>query len=222
VNSETRTVVVSDIHLGSRHCYCESFMRFIEALPDGVELVLNGDVIDHWHSTLKGLHAEALEQLRAASERRHVVWVRGNHDDQYELADPRGIVSVSEYAIGKRLFISHGFDFDNIMPYHRGFIILFRTFHRLRIRLGAESVHVARYAKKFRLLYGALRKHVAMNAVEHARENGFAAVTCGHTHYAEDTIIDGIRYINTGAWTEKPLYCLALVEDGMELHTVPE
>ena len=45
-----------------------------------------------------------------------------------------------------------------------------------------------------------------LNAVNYAAENGFKAVTCGHTHYAEEQFFRGIRYINTGAWTEEPAH----------------
>jgi len=162
-------------------------------------------------------HQAALDRLRAESQRRRIVWVRGNHDERYVLPDPGRIEFVPFFEIGRRLFVSHGYDFDNIMPYHRLFINLFRFLHRVRVRLGAPAVHVAHYAKKFKLLYRVLQNHVAMNAVQHARERGFAAATCGHTHSIEDRTVQGIRYLNTGAWTEPPLVYLAVMDEGMEL-----
>ena len=89
--------------------------------------------------------------------------------------------------------------------------------HDLRVKLGARSVHVAQYAKNWELLYRVLRKHVRINAVQYARENGFEAVTCGHTHFAEDIALNGIRYINTGAWTELPTFYIHVAEDQMNL-----
>ena len=217
---ETR--IVSDVHLGSRHCLIEEFHRFLSALPDDATLVLNGDTTDfHTAARMPPRHIEALERLREESLRRRVVWVRGNHDERYALPDPRRIEIVRDFAVGKRLYVSHGYDFDNIMPYHRVFIILFRFFHLIRIRLGAPSVHVAYYAKKFTFLYRILQNHVAMNAVEHAKENGFEAATCGHTHTIEDRVIGGIRYLNTGAWTERPLMCLSVSDGRIELLPPP-
>ncbi|MEE4606925.1 MAG: hypothetical protein V2J65_37000, partial [Desulfobacteraceae bacterium] len=61
---------------------------------------------------------------------------------------------------------------------------------------------------------------IALNAVSCAIENGFEAVTCGHTHYPEDMVVDGIRYINTGAWTELPAHYLYVTADGITLNTV--
>jgi len=214
------TIIISDVHLGSKYFLCEEFRSFLDSVPAGSTLVLNGDTVDYWHRTLPDKHREMLDLLKKVSLKTSVIWVRGNHDECYVLDEPAGIEIRPCYNLGKRLFISHGYDFDNIMPKHRVFIVFFRFMHHLRIRLGAESVHVAFYAKKWRMLYNFLRKHVAMNAIEYARENGYEAVTCGHTHYVEDRVVDGIRYINTGSWTEKPNFYLSVNEKGMKLEKI--
>jgi UDP-2,3-diacylglucosamine pyrophosphatase LpxH len=63
---------------------------------------------------------------------------------------------------------------------------------------------------------------VMTNAVKCAMENGFEAVTCGHTHFAEDVIFNGVRYINTGAWTEFPAFFLHVTRDQMILKRMEE
>jgi UDP-2,3-diacylglucosamine pyrophosphatase LpxH len=103
------------------------------------------------------------------------------------------------------------------MPRSRVFMKAFRLMHGLRVKLGAQPVHVAEYAKKWRAFYRILRNNVMRNAVNFALENGYNAVTCGHTHYAEDTVLNGIRYINTGAWTEFPAFFLLITEYEMRL-----
>jgi len=207
----TLAIILSDVHLGSRYCLIDEFLRFLESLPSGADLVLNGDIVDRWHHDIPEEHQLGLDAVRRESLKRHVVWVRGNHDDGYELKDPCKVEFADSYSIGHRLFASHGFDFDNVMPYHLTFIRLFRAMHNLRISLGAEPVHVAHYAKKFSPLYNVLRRHVIMNAIEYGKENGYEVVTCGHTHYVEDDTKDGVRYINTGSWTESPI-CYVQVE----------
>lgn len=209
--------VISDVHLGSKYCNVADFKAFLRNLKPGVCLVLNGDTIDEIHTELPAEHEDALSLLRDESYKRTIIWVTGNHDEGYRMRDQGKIDMRDNYSIGKRLFIAHGFDFDNVMPYNRWFIVTFRFFHRVRIKLGAESVHVAYYAKRFPWLYKVLCRFVTRNAVEYARENGYQAITCGHTHYMEDLDLNGIRYINTGAWTEKPIYCLQVTDSEMKL-----
>lgn len=201
-----QTFITSDVHIGSQHCQCERFAAFLDGLPPEAELVLAGDVVDRWHHGLTGAHAAALDKLLRVSRERRVVWIRGNHDDDFEPEDSSGIEFKTEHAIGRDVFVAHGDHFDNITPYHKWFMHVIFLVHSVRSLLGARSMHVAKFAKRFGFLYGVFRDHVAMNAVEHARENGFTAVVCGHTHADETRVIDGIRYMNTGAWTETPHY----------------
>jgi UDP-2,3-diacylglucosamine pyrophosphatase LpxH len=94
--------------------------------------------------------------------------------------------------------------------------------HDLRVKLGARPVHVAQYAKKWALFYKFLRKNVMINAINCAKKNGYEAVTCGHTHYPEDIVSNGIRYINTGAWTESPVFYIQVTGDELYLKTIDE
>ena len=213
-----KTFFVSDVHIGSKYCLADLFIEFLRALPPDATLVLNGDTMDRLRGGLPPRHQEALDLLREESFRRTVVWVSGNHDETYRMPEPGRIEFRATYNVGARLFVAHGYDFDNVMPYHRLFVKLFRAMHAVRVFLGAESVHVAHYAKKWPILYRVLLKGVLMNAVEYAKENGYQAVTCGHTHFAEDVVMDGIRYVNTGAWTELPVYYLLADDQDIKLH----
>jgi len=210
-------VIVSDLHLGSVHTMCDRFLEFLDALSVGSMLILNGDTIDRWQTDLKPNHEHALERLREESLRRTVIWIRGNHDETYVMDDPANLMFRTSYNFGKRLFVSHGHNFDNVMPYNRVFIWLFHTLHTFRVFLGAESVHVARYAKKFPALYRVLCASVINNAIEHAKENGYEAVVCGHTHLPEDILREGVRYLNTGSWTEEIPHFVEVDQNRIEL-----
>jgi UDP-2,3-diacylglucosamine pyrophosphatase LpxH len=213
-----KAIVVSDLHIGSRYFQCGVFERFLEALPADHELILNGDIIDSPYVKMEKSDQRILDEIERISLRQQVIWIRGNHENGYVPASFGETVFKSSHTIADRLLIAHGDDFDDIMPRSRLFIKAFNRMHDLRVKLGARPVHVAEYAKKWKAFYGVLRKNVALNAVECAAANGLAAVTCGHTHYPEDKIINGIRYINTGAWTEFPAYYLHLTADEMTLN----
>ncbi len=211
------TIIVSDLHIGSRYFLYQDFELFLGSIPEEHELILNGDIIDDPYERLKPPHQQILDLIEQISYRQRVVWLRGNHDNGYI---PRGFGRVhfkSLHTIGHRLLIAHGDDFDEIMPRNQAFIKAFKLMHNLRVKLGARPVHVANYAKKWEAFYKVLRKNVMRNAVSCAMENGYEAVTCGHTHYPEDRVFNDIRYVNTGAWTEFPAFYLLVTAREMTL-----
>ena len=213
-------IIVSDLHIGSQYLQSRIFENFLEALPEDHEFILNGDIIDQPYSKMKTSDQRILDRIEQISLGQKVVWIQGNHDNGYT---PTGLGKVEvtrSYSLGNRLLITHGDDFDEIMPRSQVFIKAFKLMHHLRVKLGARPVHVAEYAKKWKSFYRVLRKNVALNAVSYAVENGFEAVTCGHTHYPEDMIVDDIRYVNTGAWTELPAHYLHITADDIALNQV--
>jgi len=217
-----RYLITSDLHLGNRFSRRCQFTAMVKGLNSSIALILAGDTIDAPGRSLAKDDLVALDALRSRACHEQVVWIEGNHDEGYRLEAPGNIQFVNSYAIGKRLFVSHGDTFDSVMPRNRWFIKSFRFFHTLRTRLGADPVHVAEYAKKYRVLYRFLRRRVMHCAVEQGHKQNFEAVACGHVHFAEDTFCAGIRYINLGAWTESPCHCLLVDEEKMKLMTIEE
>lgn len=215
-----KAIIVSDLHMGSRYFHSQAFGGFLDYIPDADEIILNGDVLDRPHVKLAPLHQQILARIEQLSFRVKVVWVRGNHDKGYMPARLGKIEFCRRYTFDHRIVITHGDDFDNVMSRSRVFMKAFRLMHNLRVRLGARPVHVAEYAKKWKAFYRVLRNNVMRNAVNFAAENGFEAVTCGHTHFAEDILLNGVRYINTGAWTEFPAHYLYVTPGSMELSRV--
>lgn len=215
-------IIVSDLHIGSRYFQARIFEQFLETLPENNELILNGDIIDDPYAKMNKSDQRILDRIEQISYRQKVVWIRGNHDNGYLPASFGKVKIKSSYSLDNRLLINHGDDFDEIMPRNQFFMKAFKRLHDLRVKLGAKPVHVAEYAKKWESFYRVLRKNVGLNAVNCAAENGFEAVTCGHTHFAEDMVLKSVRYINTGAWTEFPTHYLQVTKDEMILNRVDD
>lgn len=206
-------IIVSDLHLGSPHFLGAAFTAFLETLPSDARLILNGDTIDRPGAPLPLQAEQVLARLGADAGSRPIV-IRGNHDETDTLLPARGFEVVDGVRIPQAgLFVCHGDEFHNLRVHHRWFIGTFRLLHGLRVRLGAPPVHVAEYAKRWGFLYRFLQDSVRESAVEFALENGFRAIACGHVHYAEDSMAGGVRYINTGCWTEQPSF-YAVVKGG--------
>jgi len=220
-------VVVSDLHIGLPFFRKSAFLKLIESLDAETTLILNGDIVDNPYQRLLPEDEAILNHLRKQSFERRVIWIYGNHDEDFRMSDPGQIEFSRNLALGTRLMIIHGDDFDTIMPNNRWFIRFFKFCHRFRLRLGADPVHVAELAKRWvPLLYRVLTEQVKKNAIDCALQGNFGAITCGHTHYAEDFSDKGVRYINTGSWTEEPLHYLSVSANDIRLlaynHVLPE
>jgi UDP-2,3-diacylglucosamine pyrophosphatase LpxH len=212
-----KAIVVSDLHIGSRYFLRENFMQFLENVPQDIEFILNGDIINNPYAKMNTADQEILNRFGEMSLQQKVVWVRGNHDNGY-IPDNLGKIQIKQHhSLEKRLFVTHGDFFDEVMPRSQMFIKAFKMMHDLRVKLGARPIHVAQYAKKWKSFYEYLRKNVMLNAVNYAAANGFEAVTCGHTHFAEEQFVKGIKYLNTGAWTEQPTYYVRVTDNEIML-----
>jgi UDP-2,3-diacylglucosamine pyrophosphatase LpxH len=214
-------VVISDLHLGSSYCLRDKLLKFLRELPDGPDLVLNGDVIDRWTKELSPEDEEVMTLLRDECSRRRVFWLSGNHDKRCSVECPTGDIEFAEnIPVEGRLFISHGDSFDNMLLYGRPITAMLRWLYRIRLKLGCKPMHVATYGKTWPRLYNIIRLHVLHNAVTFALRKGYPAITCGHSHFAEDTVVKGVRYINTGAWTELPAYAVWVTDNEIRFEQV--
>ena len=107
-----------------------TFLSWLDALPKGVPLVLNGDVIDEPGRALPDAHRAVLERLVRESQSRPVIWVHGNRDDQFKLTDSGQIRFVDSWRLERRLLVIHGHRLDRLMPRHSAFKWVFRRLHR--------------------------------------------------------------------------------------------
>jgi UDP-2,3-diacylglucosamine pyrophosphatase LpxH len=210
-------IIVSDLHVGSPYFRREAFLRFLEQLPDGAELILNGDTLDDPGEPLSEADREILDRISELSGRRSVVWLRGNHDWDYE--PDLGVHGRwdSQYLLDNRVLVAHGDCFDRLMPHCRLFINWFQKLYRWRQRRGKPSMHVAEYARNWAILYRFLRWHVMGNALSQAGAMGCGSVVCGHVHYAEQGQADGVDYFNTGTWTGAEFWYVQVTKAAVQL-----
>ena len=79
-----KAIIVSDLHIGTRYFRAQHFRNFLKILPEGYDLILNGDVTNEIDEAFNQVHHQVLELIRQESFRRKVVWVRGNVDHYFE------------------------------------------------------------------------------------------------------------------------------------------
>ena len=99
-----RTVILSDLHLGSKASRSKDIIDFLETIECD-NLILNGDIVDGWAlsrgSKWKDSHTKVIRKiLKIAENGTNIIWVRGNHD---EFLDTYMNISLGNITIKKDL-----------------------------------------------------------------------------------------------------------------------
>ncbi len=229
-----RTVVVSDIHLGSKFSKVTEASNFISSV-DCERLILNGDTIDGWQLRKNNYEFWGAQQARffriilkmIEKHGTKVEMLRGNHDDFLDKIIPMsmGNLNIRKDMIlesgGLRFFVTHGDVFDSITSDMKWMAKLGDVVYNILLRINVMYNHIQTWRGKPYYSFSQSIKNKVKKAVSNAsdfdrmltdmaRTKGCQGVICGHIHRPEDRIIDGVRYLNSGDWVET---MSALVED---------
>jgi UDP-2,3-diacylglucosamine pyrophosphatase LpxH len=228
-----RTVFLSDIHLGAKHCHAAELAAFLETLRCD-KLYLVGDIVDLWWMSQRRAHwqashqrvIEALHALRRAGT--DMVYIPGNHDRPMRrfcgLALPAMRVrrrAVHVTADGRRLLVVHGDEFDAQTQFgnlqerfgdwlYERILTGNALLNRLRRRMGMRYWSLAEFLKQ---RSGAAERYIAryrQAGLDEARRRGLDGIVCGHIHRAALEVRNGLLYANDGDWVES---LTALAED---------
>ena len=203
-------LIISDLHLGSVVCQAKLLEEFLEWAASATrELIINGDIFDDLNfKRLSKRHFACLRSIRRHSDRDdlRLIWMRGNHDGPADIVSHIVGVEIKEEYIftnGKlRLLILHGDQFDHFITKYKYITsIACGLFYYIQ-KLAPHSA--ARWIRRVSKRFQRNSALVQSSAVEYARTKGCNAVTCGHTHLPLVADVDGIRYVNSGTWTEAP------------------
>ena len=233
-----RTVFISDAHLGTKSCRSDFLADFLEQI-DCDKLFLVGDMIDGWRLR-KNWYWDANHDrvvraiLRHAKRGAEIVYIPGNHDEMFRAWLPSaqdaqqlevaGIEvrreTTHETALGLRLLILHGDEFDGVMRYakflarlgdsaYTAALTVNRWFNAMRRVMGYDYWSLSQWLK--RQVKGAVKAidRFETTLAADAAKRGFDGIVCGHIHHADIRMVDGVLYCNTGDWVES---CTALVE----------
>jgi len=225
-----RTLVLSDIHLGSKNCRPAPLLELLRRERFD-RLVLNGDTVnslnfrkftrDHW---------AVLERLRQLGRERELILLRGNHDhelprDGGEFTDADvlpallGVPMREEFRLeagGRPYLLLHGDRFDPTLNYPAVTEVA-EWCYQLSQKLNRK---LAKWLKKKSKRWGGVLEWVRVQSISHAKRHGYAGVLTGHTHYADDAHIAETHYVNSGCWTEAPCAYVTADADRIRLHHV--
>jgi len=245
-----RTLILSDLHLGSRNCHAGLITEILERERFD-RLILNGDTL---HSInlrkLTPKHWGILNWLRQLARSREMILLRGNHDHECDYTpsatghpngDANGTANGEAAAFGSNHVLPALLDVPMIEEYQleikcRPYAVLHgdRFDPTLKNALASEMAgwcyqfaqkvnkKLAKWLKKKSKRWSGVLEVMRRRSVAYARERGTDGIITGHTHFPEDLHIDDVHYLNTGCWTEPPCTYITVDPAGARLHHVPD
>ena len=236
-----RTIVLSDIHLGSRFSKVSQVSDFLASV-DCDRLIFNGDTIDGWQFQKNDNVFWGTEHARffriimkmVESYDTEVYFLRGNHDDFLDKIIPMNIgpVHILKDMVldsgGRKYFVTHGDVFDSITSNMRWMAKLGDVVYNILLKINVmynrwQSFRGRPYYSFSQAIKDKVKKAVANASdfdgllTDMARTKGCQGVICGHIHRPEDRVIDGVHYLNSGDWVET---MSALAEDSDGIWTI--
>ena len=226
-----RTVILSDVHLGSNGCQIDAVNDFLKHVKCD-KLILNGDIIDTWALKRNGVwtkqHSRFVRLVLNKIEKQNtrVIYLRGNHDDILDRFLPMsfaGIQIVRQHVHrtpkGDYLVL-HGDIFDAITTHMAwlaklgdiGYTLLLeinKWYNKWRAWRGQDYWSLSAAVKA--RVKGAVSfiSSFEDTLIKIAHDKGYRGVICGHIHTAADKTLNGVHYLNSGDWVES---LTALVE----------
>lgn len=228
-----KTIVVSDVHLGTKNSKAKELVRFIRNNSCD-RLILNGDIIDGWQLRKNGKkwkkkHTRFIRLVMKMIEKvdTEIIYVRGNHDDFLDHFIPFSFGNLSivrDYEFtsnGKQFYVCHGDIFDAITTQFGwiaklgdvGYTFLLwlnKVYNNRRMRKGLPYYSLSQEIKAKVKSAVSYISDFEKELVKVARHRGCHAVICGHIHHPAIENYDNVLYLNSGDWVES---LSALVED---------
>lgn len=152
-------------------------------------------------------------------EKTNVFYLRGNHDDFLDQILPIQIGNLSILndmiyeSNGKKYFVTHGDIFDSVTTNFRwiaqlgdiGYTFLLwlnRLVNHHRRKRGLPYFSLSQYVKgKVKTAVSYIDQY-EIELAKMAKAKGCDGIICGHIHKAENRVIEGIEYLNSGDWVE--------------------
>lgn len=221
---QLKTLILSDIHLGTQFCKAEEVLDFLNRCQFET-LILNGDIIDGWSLKRKGgwqeSHAQVLNKILELIEdtSTRVYFLKGNHDEQLEAVldfpiDKLNIIKefIHETNRGKYL-VTHGDRFDSVTQNYKWVAILGdiayqfmmginKIYNQYRSWRGKPYYSISKAAKAAVKSIVSSSDQFEKKLILAAKEANCCGIICGHIHTAENREIEGIHYLNSGDWVE--------------------
>ncbi len=217
--TECHTLLISDIHIGSKICRTEKVIELLETASFKT-LIINGDLFDskvtkafskdHWY---------LISILADLARKKDVILVGGNHGRELDnIVKNMGVEIKDDYlfTIGtKRILCLHGDQFDPFVTHvpmtSRIFANIFYNLQKLDGQDQESAMIVKKFSKRLLGITSGRQKNLA---TKHAAHKKADIIICSHTHIPHMGTKNGILYINSGSFCEHPCTFVAIDKNG--------
>ena len=216
------TIIISDVHLGSPVSRSKQLIEMLETFKFN-RLILLGDIFDDLNfKRLSGTHWKFLSYLRKISNPEkniEIVWVEGNHDEGLSdiISVIIGIPAFTEFQWeneGKNILAIHGHQWDRFLNENVLISKIAASVYLGIQRFGKTKQRISRFVKRRSKRWLRLSGKVASGAIDYAKNKNADVVICGHTHHIYEKEDKGVKYYNSGCWTDVPSSCVVIEHSG--------
>jgi UDP-2,3-diacylglucosamine pyrophosphatase LpxH len=210
-----KTLVISDLHIGSKGCQTEAILKLLEKKYD--RYILVGDIIDGWlfkkYKKFTYEHTKVIRRLLKLSKDTEIIWIAGNHDEflRKYLGTEIGNIQIVDEWVENGVWFCHGDRYDGVVKLRWLGVLgsigydLAIVLDRLLKRTG-YNFSLSKYLKNNVKAAISFVVDFENEMIRQAKKRNCDVVVCGHIHNPEDKTIDGVRYLNTGDWVENCSY----------------
>lgn len=210
-----KTLVISDLHIGSKGCQTEAILKLLEKKYD--RYILVGDIVDGWlfkkYKKFTYEHTKVIRRLLKLSKDAEIIWIAGNHDEflRKYLGTEIGNIQIVDEWVENGVWFCHGDRYDGVVKLRWLGVLgsigydLAIVLDRLLKRTG-YNFSLSKYLKNNVKAAISFVVDFENEMIRQAKKRNCDVVVCGHIHNPEDKRIDGVRYLNTGDWVENCSY----------------
>lgn len=220
---KTHTLIISDLHLGSEVSQPKKVLAVLQSYSFR-KLILLGDIFESLD--FRNLSKECwdlLNYIGDISQDKKVRWVIGNHDE--------GLANVFESLINAKIYETydwqykqekylaiHGHQFDRFLINNVFLSYLATKVYNFIQRIDSDEKILSHYLKRKSKGWLRLSEKVAHSALRYGIKNGADYVFCGHTHKTLEKSRHGVKYYNSGCWTDTPCDYITIDEKDIQIH----
>jgi len=215
---DCHTLIVSDIHLGSKVCQTDKILSLLNESTFKA-LIVNGDLFDSDDiGRLNAEHWEVLTALSSLANNHKVYLIGGNHGRKLDkLAKKLGITLEEEFVftVGQRQFLCfHGDEFDVFIKHLPLATSVFTKLYYAIQQFDGDEQHISMILKKLSKKILGISKRQQKKAIQVGHDRHATVVVCSHTHLPHVATENDVLFINSGSFCSNPCTYVTIDKTG--------